>query len=213
MEEKQEKTPEDLAAIAYLDRLRAGEGETMPEGLPLACVVKVVAYEEVPKAHEKYAMATVRGAGNREWRMCVSRYYLEEGMDALFVSKDAALPMEDRFCNRDLVSVKERVYRFGFGVNERRYLPIVKRTIYIHNCGVLFPLDDFSEVKRKALGADCSSLLGIDSASDLQARLSAPRPPKPKQQTFVPKAKPKRKPKKDMSFFEKFKPHRDRFFG
>ena len=86
----------------------------------------------------------VQGAGNREWRMCVSRHYLEEGMDTLFVSKDAALPMEDRFCNRDLVSVKERVYRFGFGVNERRYLPIVKRTIYIHNCGVLFPLDDFA---------------------------------------------------------------------
>ena len=78
MEEKNEKTPEDLAAIAYLDKLRSGEGETMPEGLLLACVVKVIAYEEVPKAHEKYAMATVRGAGNREWRVCVSRYYLEE---------------------------------------------------------------------------------------------------------------------------------------
>ena len=108
---------------------------------------------------------------------------------------------------------KGRVYRFGFGVNERRYLPIVKRTIYIHNCGILFPLDDFSEVKHKALGADCSALLGIDSASALQARLSAPRPKQPKARSFVPKAKPKRKPKKDMSFFEKFKPHRDRFFG
>ena len=53
----------------------------------------------------------------------------------------------------------------------------------------------------------------IDSASDLQACLSAPRPKKPKAQPFVPKGKPRRKPKKEMSFFVKLKAHRDRFFG
>ena len=89
----------------------------------------------------------------------------------------------------------------------------MKRTSYNHNSGVLFPLDDFPEVKRKALGADCAALLGIDSASDLQARLSAPRPKQTKVQSFIPKAKPKRKPKKEASFFDKFKAHRDRFFG
>ena len=73
--------------------------------------------------------------------------------------------------------------------------------------------DDFPEVKRKALGADCASLLGIDSASDLQARLSAPRPKQTKAQSFVPKARPKCKSKKDASFFDKFKANRDRFFG
>ena len=49
------------AEIAYLDKLRTCEGEAMPVGLPLACVVKVVAYEEIPKACEQYAMATVEG--------------------------------------------------------------------------------------------------------------------------------------------------------
>ena len=39
-----EKTPEELAEIAYLDRLRTCEGEEMPVGLPLACIVKVVGY-------------------------------------------------------------------------------------------------------------------------------------------------------------------------
>ena len=51
------------------------------------------------------------------------------------------------------------------------------------------------------------------SAADLQARLSAPRPKQTKVQSFVPKAKPKRKPKKEASFLDKFKAHRDRFFG
>ena len=60
--EKTPKTPEELAAIAYLDKLRTCEGEAMPAGLPLACFVKVVAYEEIPKACEQYAMATVEGA-------------------------------------------------------------------------------------------------------------------------------------------------------
>ena len=78
-EEKPEKTPEELAEIAYLDKLRSCEGEAMPVGLPLACVVKVVAYEEVPKANEQYALVTVEGRDGRTWRLCVRRYYLEEG--------------------------------------------------------------------------------------------------------------------------------------
>ena len=43
-----------LAEIAYLDKLRTCEGEDMSVGLPLASVVKVIAYEEVPKASERY---------------------------------------------------------------------------------------------------------------------------------------------------------------
>lgn len=211
---KPEKTPEDLAAIACLDRLRTCEGEVAPEGLPLACIVKVVAYEDVPKANEKYAMATVRGPDGREWRLCINRYYLEEGMDALFVSKDAAMPDEPRYHNRDAASVKVRVYRFGFGVNARRVLPIVKRAIYHNNCGLLYPLDDFPELKGMHSGMMCAAKLHIDSVLDLQARLQAPR--QKLQNTFTPKfrAKPKRKhtSKKLMSFLEKVKLHRDRFF-
>ena len=99
---KQPKTPEELAAIAYLDKLRTCEGEEMPVGLPLACVVKVIGYEEVPKASEQYAMATVEGRDGQSWRVCIRRYYLEEGMRALFVSYDALLPEGDeRFDNLD----------------------------------------------------------------------------------------------------------------
>ena len=47
---KPPKTAEDLAAIAYLDALRAGGGDRPPRDVPLACIVKVTAYEE---AHSK----------------------------------------------------------------------------------------------------------------------------------------------------------------
>ena len=67
--EKPEKTPEELAEIAYLDKLRTCVGEEMPIDLPLACVVKVVGYEEVPKAGEQYAMAMVEGRDGRTWQI------------------------------------------------------------------------------------------------------------------------------------------------
>lgn len=35
-ESKKPKTPEELAQIAYLDKLRSGEGEVKQEGLSLA---------------------------------------------------------------------------------------------------------------------------------------------------------------------------------
>ena len=211
MEEKHEKTPEDLAAIAYLDRLRNGEGEAMPVNLPRACVVEVTDYEEVPKANEKYAMVAVTD-GTRSWKMCINRYYLDAGMRALFVSEDAAIPIDDeRFDNLDAVKLKERVFNFGFGVKVRHFVVHVKHVIYRFNCGILYPLDDFHEILDAPLGTDVSARLRIDSLADLQAHLSAPRPKRPKtQQTFVPKAK--RKPKK-MSFFEKIKAQRDRLFG
>ena len=72
--EKTPKTPEELAAIAYIDKLRTCEGEEVPVGLPLACIVKVVAYEEIPKASEQYAMATVEGWNGQTWRVCIRRY-------------------------------------------------------------------------------------------------------------------------------------------
>ena len=89
----------------------------LKESPPPRPVVKVVAYEEVPKASEQYAMATVEGRDGRTWRLCTRRYYLEEGMRALFVSHDAMLPENDeRFDNLDVCKLHERVFRFGFGV-------------------------------------------------------------------------------------------------
>ncbi len=173
---KPEKTPEDLAAIALLDRLRTGDGDVKQVGLPLACIVKVIDYFEVPKANERYAMATVEGRDGRTWRMCIFRYYLETGMLALFVSEDAALPMDDpRFDNPDVCKLKERVFKFGFGVKERRYVPSVKRSVYNPNCGVLYPLDDFQELKGARVGDDCADSLRIDSANDLHIRATMPR--------------------------------------
>ena len=183
----------------------------MPVNLPRACVVEVTDYEEVPKANEKYAMVAVTD-GTRSWKMCINRYYLDAGMRALFVSEDAAIPIDDeRFDNLDAVKLKERVFNFGFGVKVRHFVVHVKRVIYRFNCGILYPLDDFHEILDAPLGTDVSARLRIDSLADLQAHLSAPRPKRPKtQQTFVPKAK--RKSKK-MSFFEKIKAQRDRLFG
>jgi len=182
--EKPEKTPEDLAAIAYLDRLRSGEGETMPMNLPLACVVKVVAYEEVPKANDRYALATLLGPAGRTWKMCINRYYMEEGMRALFVSGDAAMPNTDRFRNRDVAKVKLRVFRFGFGVKEARLLPIVSRNIYYYNCGLLYPLDEFPELKGVRTGTVCATKLGIEKVYDLRRLVAMPKTKKGS--VFVP---------------------------
>ena len=81
---KPPKTAEDLAAIAYLDALRAGGGDSPPARVPLACIVKVTAYEEVPKAHEAYAMVRVTGPDGKSWRLCVHRGTVKEGKNALF---------------------------------------------------------------------------------------------------------------------------------
>ena len=204
-QEKPPKTPEELAEIAYLDRLRACEGEAMPVGLPLACVVKVVGYEEIPKAGEQYAMATVEGRGGQTWRMCIRRYYLEDGMRALFVSYDALLPEADeRFDNLDVCKLHDRVFRFGFGVKVRRKTPFVKRNVYRNNCGVLYPLGDFRELLETNLGDDCAAALKIESTEDLRRR--AALQPK-KTAVFQPKAK--RSLKDD--FLAKLRLHRKRY--
>ena len=200
---KPEKTPEELAEIAYLDRLRTCVGEEMPVGLPLACIVKVVAYEEVPKANECYAMATVEGRNGQTWRVCIRRYYLEEGMRALFVSYDALLPDDDeRFDNLNVCKLHERVFRFGFGVKERRKVPFVKRNVYHNNCGVLYPLDDFHELLKAKVGDVCAVRLRIESAEELRRRVAAPQPKK--KAVFQPK------PVKD-DFLAKLRLHRKRY--
>ena len=200
--EKPPKTPEELAEIAYLDKLRTCEGEEMPVGLPLACIVRVIAYEEVPKANECYAMATVEGRDGRTWRMCVRRYNLEEGMRALFISYDALLPADDeRFDNLDVCKLHERVFRFGFGVKERRKAPFVKRNIYRNNCGVLYPLDDFRELSKAQVGDDCTSALHIENAEDLRRLAAVPQPRKPVSQS---------KPVKN-DFLAKLRLHRKRY--
>ena len=142
---KPPKTAEDLAAIAYLDALRAGGGDRPLKDVPLACIVKVTAYEEVPKAHEAYAMVRVAGPNDKTWRLCVRRG-----------------------------TVKEKVYKYGFGVKVRRLLPHVKRHIYPLNCGVLYPTAAFAELKGKRAGLHVAALLRVDVAEELKLRQQDP---------------------------------------
>ncbi|MBQ4223278.1 MAG: hypothetical protein II674_05540, partial [Prevotella sp.] len=59
-----EMTPERLEAIKQLDELRSGKDEDMPE-VPLAAIVYVKDYTEIPLANEAYALITVTGEGNQ----------------------------------------------------------------------------------------------------------------------------------------------------
>lgn len=207
---KPEKTPEELAEIAFLDRLRAGDGDEKPKGLPLACVVRVVDSLDVPKANERYAMVTVEGRGGRTWHMCVFRGYLEPGMCALFVSEDAALPVDDaRFGARfEVCKLRPRVFRFGFGVKERRNIPSVRRSIYNINCGVLYPLDDFHELLGWRIGDDCAAALRIDSAEDLHRLMLTPAA---RRQLVVAQARTP--PKRREGFLDKVRRTGGRLFG
>ena len=176
-------TDEDRAAIAVLDALRAAKGEKLPENLPLACIVKVTEYEEVPKANEAYAMIRVAGPHDRTWRLCVYRNTVKVGKNMLFVSAQAALPLEDRYRNLNACKVKEKTYKYGPGNKVKRLLPHVKRHIYGLNCGVLYPLTDFPELKGKRAGMVVASLLNIDDAEEMKIRQNLPRA-----KMFQPKA-------------------------
>lgn len=174
-----EQTPEeaaaDEAAIAFLDELRSCVGEEYPKGLPLACVVKVLEYQDIPKANEAYALVRVEGPDKRTWRMCVNRKTVKVGKNALFVSDRAALSVDDRFRNLSICKVKEKKYKFGFGVTITRLLPHVKRHIYHNNPGVLYPTADFAELKGKRLGTIVAALLRVDDQDELLMLLQQPR--------------------------------------
>ena len=62
--EKPEKTPEDLAAIALLDALRAGTAYEHPEQAPLACIVR----NSCCTCLQKVASASLMSA-KRLWQM------------------------------------------------------------------------------------------------------------------------------------------------
>ncbi len=176
-------TDEDRAAIAVLDALREAKGETLPDDLPLACIVKVTEYVEVPKANEAYAMIRVVGPHEKTWRLCVYRHSVRVGKNMLFISERAALPLEERYRNLKACKVKEKVYKYGPGIKPKRLLPHVKRHIYRLNCGVLYPLADFPELKGKRAGMVVAALLNIDDAEEMKIRQNLPR-----SKMFQPKA-------------------------
>ena len=175
LEQTPEESAADEAAIAFLDELRECPGEAYPDGLPLACIVKVLDYQDIPKANEAYALVRVEGADKRTWRMCVNRKTVKVGKNALFVSAHAALPVDSRFRNLAVCKVKEKKYKFGFGVTITRLLPHVKRHIYHNNPGVLYPTADFAELKGKRLGTIVAALLRIDDHDELIMLLQQPR--------------------------------------
>ena len=177
LQPKVPKTEEDFKAIEILNRLRAGVGDKMPEGLPLACIVRVVDYEDIHKAGENYAMIAVYGPDDKLWRMCIRRGQAAIGDEVLFVGANAALPLEERFDDPLVCSLKQKVYKFGNGIRVRRMRPIIKRNIYLHNCGVIYPLDDFREdLRRCRIGEDCSMLLNIDNHEELKERQNVRMP-------------------------------------
>lgn len=165
------RTAEDERNIAYLDRLRRCEDEPVPK-VPLACVVGVIGIEEIPMAHDHYALMTVRGPNGMTWRMCVERGKFATGDLGLFVSSAAALPDDDRW--RTHFRSKERVYRFGFGMKTRVRLPVVSRGIYRNNPGLIAPLAAFSDLKGAQVGDFVAERLHIQNVFEL-ALLAANR--------------------------------------
>ena len=180
---KQERTPEDDAAIAYLDKLRSCADEK-PPAVPRACVVKVTDVEDVPKANERYAMATVKAADAQSWRVCVVRGTVKKGDDALFVTPEVAFPNETRF--REAFHVKERVYKYGFGVSERVLLPFVSRSIYRNNPGLLCPIARFRELRPKMGEIAVRRVLKLQNLADLREQVQMMTRPKERHVFRVP---------------------------
>jgi hypothetical protein len=186
---KPPKTEEDLVAIALLDALRDGTGYEHPEKAPLACLVRVLEYFDIPKAKEAYALVRVEGPRGETWHLTVNRGTVALDDLALFISDDAALPDDPRFRNPSVCSVKPKTYKFGFGMDLKRLLPHVKRHIYHFNSGVLFPATDFKELRGHKAGTMVDMLLHIDSQTALKERLQQPRG-----KTWRPPKPPERKP-------------------
>ena len=89
-----EMTPERLAAVKFLDELRNGADEEMPN-VPLACIVYVKNYLEIPLANEQYALVTVTtGEKGGRWKLAIYRGTVRPRTKVLFISADAALPIE-----------------------------------------------------------------------------------------------------------------------
>ena len=163
-----EMTPERLAAIKFLDELRAGSDEDMPK-VPLACIVYVKDYQEIPLANELYALVTVTtGEKGDSWRLAIYRGAAKPRTKMLFISADAALPVEPRFQNMDIATYKEKKFKLGDGVIVTRLRPRVKRHIYRLNSGLLYPLKDFPELKGFKAGTDATAALNIRSETTLK---------------------------------------------
>lgn len=163
-----EMTPERLAAIKYLDELRSGSDEDIPE-VPLCAIVYVKDYREIPLANEQYAIVTVTtGEKGQSWKVAVYRGSVKPRTKALFVSADAALPIEPRFQNEDIATYKQKRFRLGDGVIVTRLRPHVKRHIYRLNPGLLYPLAGFPELKGMKAGTDATAMLNIRSEDTLK---------------------------------------------
>jgi len=164
-----EMTPERLEAIKYLDELRSGSDEDMPD-VPLCCIVYVKDYKEIPLANEQYALVTVTtGEKGSCWKVAVYRGHAKPRTKMLFISADAALPIEPRFRNMDIATYKEKKYKLGTdGMTVTRLRPHVKRHIYRLNSGLLYPLKDFPELKGMKAGTDATAALNIRSEETLK---------------------------------------------
>ena len=164
-----EMTPERRAAVKFLDDLRNGADADRSQ-VPLACVVYVKDCLEIPLAGEQYALVTVTTEeSGGSWKLAVYRDTVKPRTKALFISADAALPVEPRFRNEAIATYKEKKYRLGAdGMTVTRLRPHVKRHIYRLNSGLLYPLKDFPELKGLKAGTDATAALNIRSEETLK---------------------------------------------
>ena len=164
-----EMTPERLEAVRVLDELRSGSDADLPK-VPLACIVYVKDYMEIPLANEQYALVTVTtGEKGGSWKLAVYRDSVKPRTKSLFISADAALPVEPRFRNEAITTYKEKKYRLGAdGMTVTRLRPHVKRHIYRLNSGLLYPLKDFPELRGLKAGTDATAALNIRSEETLK---------------------------------------------
>lgn len=164
-----EMTPERLEAVRFLDELRSGSDADLPK-VPLACIVYVKDYMEIPLANEQYALVTVTtGEKGGSWKLAVYRDSVKPRTKSLFISADAALPVEPRFRNEAIATYKEKKYRLGAdGMTVTRLRPHVKRHIYRLNSGLLYPLKDFPELRGLKAGTDATAALNIRSEETLK---------------------------------------------
>ena len=125
---------------------------------------------DIPLANEQYALVTVTtGEKGGSWKLAVYRGSVKTRTKSLFISADAALPIEPRFRNETIATYKEKKYRLGTdGMIVRRLRPHVKRHIYRLNSGLLYPLKDFPELKGMKAGTDATAALNIRSEETLK---------------------------------------------
>lgn len=164
---KPPKTPEELADIAYLERLHESDISKMVK-LPPLMLVKVTRVKPIPKSGDRYDMVTVSAGLFKSWEVAVERGSAKPG--ELFVSFAFASTLPyDRFANRlQKYGFKKKSFQVAYKKLDVRILPRVKRTVFTLNPCVLIPLSEFPEFEDEAVGTDLSKAAGAKTEAEMR---------------------------------------------